>query len=76
MFSVFDNNKPAVSSSLKVAHKAANSPWKNNTFASFEEALTYAKHWLGEYATTLPDNWKGEKHDYSGYGDVIEIRNN
>ena len=50
----------------------SNVRWATNEFPTFEEAIEYTKQWLGTIYT-LPDNWDGNKYDYSGYGDNISI---
>jgi hypothetical protein len=45
----------------------------NSSFPTFAEAFAYARLWLGEYEN-LPENWDGSPYDYSGYGDLIEIK--
>lgn len=70
MFNVYDNNKPASSAGFP---NLKYSDWARNSFASFQEALSYAKNWLGQW-DNLPDGWDGSPHDYSSYGDTIEIR--
>lgn len=41
MFAVYDNNRPA-----KYPEIAVDKSWDNNTFATFEEAHKYVRHWL------------------------------
>jgi hypothetical protein len=46
--------------------------WKFAWFNSFRTAKDYADNYLGNYG---PYPFEGEgKFDYSGYGDVLEIR--
>jgi hypothetical protein len=68
MFKVFDGGKPA-----NYEHHKVHSSWQNCTFKSFVEALNYAHKWLGVYSPgkILKLN---TPYDYSGYGDIIEIR--
>jgi len=74
VFSVYDNGRPA-----KYPDSKVDPSWNNNTFDTFEEALEYAHMWLGPFG----GSWDGMDGvvlelnvpwDYSGYGDVIEIR--
>lgn len=64
---VFDNDRPAI------IHIDSKNGWNNNFFRDFTQALKYAKSWLG-VQDTLPENYQGEPYDYSGFGDMIEIR--
>lgn len=45
--------------------------WQKCRFEKFDEAVIYARHWLGEW-DTLPTDWDGSPYDYSG-GDTIYI---
>jgi len=68
MFAVFENNRPA---------KYVDGPecWRDNEFATQEEANKYAHHWLDDWAKGIPATMElGKKYDYNGYGDIIEIR--
>ena len=68
MYQVLDNGKPA-----DCFHCNVHESWNKSTYSTFEEALEYARDWLGRYGigVVLKPNtpW-----DYSGYGDIIEIR--
>jgi hypothetical protein len=68
MFVVYDNNKPARYPEHNVHYS-----WQCNTYDTFEQALSYARKWLWPYGEgvvlKLNKPW-----DYSGYGDMIEIR--
>lgn len=67
-YQVFDGNKPADCHGHKV-----DKSWDKSIFDTFEEAYFYAQNWLGQnYAgMVLKLNTPA---DYSGYGDIIEIR--
>jgi hypothetical protein len=68
MFVVYDGGK-------KVEyHNGLSEGWGKSWFDKKEHAILYAKDWLGEYSITLPDNWDGSPINYSGTGDIIEIR--
>lgn len=69
MFCVYDNDKPASVEGYPYMH----SSWKNHRFETFEEAQKYARNWLGELEILCP-NEPNSRVDYSGYGDMIEIR--
>ena len=47
--------------------------WHNADYKTFEDALVYAKDYMGEFAGTIPDSWDGSAYDYTGYGDTIAI---
>lgn len=67
-FQVFDNGKPA-----DCHHHTVSSSLNCSVFSTYEEARAYAESWLGEifHSTDLQLN---TPYDYSGYGDLIEIR--
>lgn len=68
MFQVFDNDRPARHPDCDVSPS-----WKTHEFETFKEAYEYALNWLGPYGkgiTLMLD----KPFPYSGYGDVIEIR--
>ena len=68
-YTVFDTDKPA-----KYPEHKVDPSWDNATYGTFEEALTYAKLWLGAY-DVIEDGWDGSLLNYSGYSDGgIEIR--
>lgn len=68
MFAVFENNKPALLKGWRIK-------WENNKFQTLAEAQQYAWEWLGTYAPELPSDIKfNVPYDYSGSGDVVEIR--
>lgn len=62
MYKVFENNKPA--------------SWLNYSFKSIDEAIEETKKFFNnnQYWCSLPQNFNGSPYDYSGYGDMIEIR--
>lgn len=66
-FVVYENDKRADCWNFAVDYS-----WNNSSFDTKEEAIAYAKEWLGDYAPQ--HDWQGEKYSYSGYGDFIEIR--
>ncbi|HEX9232454.1 MAG TPA: hypothetical protein VF849_00105 [Blattabacteriaceae bacterium] len=68
IYQVFDNNKPAQFPFHKV-HPS----WKRSKFNSFIKAFNYAKHWLGVYKNSVQLKLNTPS-DYTGYGDLIEIR--
>lgn len=67
-YQVFDNGKPA-----DCHHHKMHGSWEKSSFDTLEEAEAYANNWLGIYG-------QYEAHelltgvDYSGYGDVIQIK--
>jgi len=61
-FNVYDNDKPATLPEIEC--------WKNNSFNTYEEAFEYARQWLN---IPLPVTFNMPA-DYSGYGDIIDIR--
>lgn len=79
MFQVFDGNRPA-DSRIWGKHLRDGSCWNNSIFSTFDEALAYARKWLGPNHGGSEDGKEGinldvnQPYDYSGYGDVIEIR--
>lgn len=71
-FCVFDNNKPASTVEFPQIRKCEG--WDNHEFDSFPKAVAYAFSWLGTIATTEPEDFLNGGFDYSGHGDIIEIR--
>lgn len=69
MFEVFDNGKPA-----SVEGFPNLLTWKTNRFETLLEAHNYAKNWLGAYYHEGLALLPGVSYDYSGYQDLIEIR--
>jgi len=67
-YQVFDCGRLAQYPDCKV-----DSSWDCATFGSFEEAQEYARKWLGIFRKYVPNRPNYPK-DYSGYGDMIEIR--
>lgn len=71
-YGVYDNGKPA--SEKGFPNLKGKGCWTNHTFLTFEGAQEYARAWLGQFAPS-PEFLKiNQPYDYSGYGDVIEIR--
>lgn len=70
MYQVFDNNKPA-----DCFHHDVHGTWFKSKYETFAEAFEYATRWINLRDVNgcvflKPDvPW-----DYSGYGDMIEIR--
>ena len=73
MYGVFENNKPCDNKNHKV-HPS----WNNSVFETWDQALRYAYKWLGQFADAVkmegPALEVNVPYDYSGYGDMIEIR--
>lgn len=67
MYQVMENGKPCDSTGFAWAKS-----WQCSKFNTFEDALNYAKHWLGQF-DTIPSDWDGSPYDYSGDGDFIKI---
>lgn len=68
MFSLYDNGKPA---SAVGYPELEGKGWKSHCFDTYEEADEYVRKWLGQLYIQLEPN---RPVDYSGYGDLIEIR--
>lgn len=66
-YKVLDNNKPAILNFITYKD------WSCFEYKTFDEALNYAKLWLGDLSETIPNNWDGSPYDYNGYGDTISI---
>jgi len=63
----------------KRASKEFQKTWGNNIFPTFEEARKYSWQWIAPYGGSYDglsgvDLKVGVPYDYSGYGDMIEIR--
>ena len=72
MFVVYDNNKEASKVGFpELIGKCKG--WKTAKFTTLPEAQKYAAHWLGEVGQGMVLRL-GQKFDYDGYGDIIEIR--
>ena len=71
MYGVFDNNKPANSTAFP---QLKGKGWKSHLFGTFKDAEEYAKEWLGDYYPGKDVLVLGLPYNYSGYGDLIEIR--
>jgi hypothetical protein len=69
MFQVYDGNKPADCANHKV-HES----WDKSLYCTFEEALGYADKWLGIYSPGIEVLKTNIPYDYSGYGDIVDIR--
>ena len=67
---VYSNNKKADGKTFGLYSKE----WQNAAYDSLDEAIEYAKRWLGVFSISVPPNWDGSPLDYSGAGDKIEIR--
>lgn len=65
MFSVYDNGRLA-----RYPEQRIHDSWANATFHTLEEAIIYARHYFDPY----PSPEGVGKVDYSGYGDIAEIR--
>lgn len=67
-YQVLDNGKPA-----DCHHHKVHFTWDQSTFDTLAGALAHARNWLGAHGhgVVLKVN---EPVDYSGYGDMIEIR--
>lgn len=73
MWGVFDNKKPANNKAFSCAGKE----YENNIFPTFEEAIMYARKWLGHWdriPKNIPLN-QDFRIDLSGFGDLFEIKN-
>lgn len=76
MFQVLENGKPANHQSFPKVHPS----WNKAEWETFEQAKIYAWKWLGDCAGGSNDGTDGVElklntpYDYSGYGDIIEIR--
>ena len=68
-FIVLDNGKPAQTRFHKVDRS-----WNNCLFTTFEDAERYAISWLGVYNPSFGTLELNVPYDYSGYGDMIEIK--
>lgn len=71
MFHVFENGIPANNFGFCYLKGKG---WEINYFEHFDQAVSYAKLWLGQYEKVLPPNWDGQPYDYNGYGDKISIK--
>lgn len=72
MFQVFDNGKPADCWNQKSLGDGENG-WTTSAFDTLDDAQEYATRYLGIYNPGRSLE-VGEKYDYSGYGDILEIR--
>ncbi len=70
MFKVYDNGKPATSATFSLMEGIG---WDNCEFHTFNEAVAYVENWLGTLGNV--SEWKvNTPVDYTGYGDMIEIK--
>jgi hypothetical protein len=69
MWQVLDNHKPANGTSYNLY----NEDYGKSEFSSFDDAHEYALHWLGQWGRGLKLQ-PNTPYDYSGYGDIIEIK--
>ena len=69
MFRVLDGGKPA-----DCQHHKVDKSWAVSLFDTFEAAEEYALNWLGIYGPGKGVLKLNTPHDYSGYGDCVEIR--
>jgi hypothetical protein len=68
-YTVYDNDRLAC-----YPHHAVDSSWNNASFNTLKEAREYAHNWLGVYSPGVDGFKPNVPYDYSGYGDIIEIR--
>ena len=79
-YQVFDNGHPCELDFPPPREGSDEYDWGNSTFEEFDDALFHARIWLGDAWGGSDDGESGvvlesdEEYDYSGYGDVIEIR--
>lgn len=62
-YGVFENEKACV---------IENTDWNKYIYDTFDKACEYADKWLGYYA--MKNYELNVKHEYSGYGDYIMIK--
>ena len=69
MYTVYDSGIRAASLSMGSWIKAGfnvDTDYSNSSFNSFDEAVSYAKKWLGKGMTNpIPDNWNGSPWNYA-----------
>jgi len=70
LYQVFDNEKPADCFNYDSKY---GSYWSISIYRTFEEACDYANRWLGKLSEGVVFTLN-KPYDYSGYGDIIEIR--
>jgi hypothetical protein len=77
-YHVLESGKPATyeicSRSLPNMSEEFEKTWTSNVFESLADAQKYARAWCGIYYPKNEDLKVGEKIDFSGYGDTIEIK--
>ena len=71
MFVVYESGKKANREGFSYLKSEC---WANCSFPTMEQAIDYAKEWLGHFAEAVSYTWDGSAVDYSGYADTIEIR--
>lgn len=71
MWAVIDNGKPASNE----AYKHAGSEYNNHLYPTFNEALTYARKWLGHWDKIPLDVKEGDLKIQISFGDFLEIKN-
>lgn len=69
-FGVYDNDKPASGTGFP---RLKGHGWSTHQFPTFQEAQSYARQWLGAYSYGAPLELN-QSWDYSGYGDMILIK--
>lgn len=70
MFTVYDNGRKA-----KYPNCLVDPSWNQCEFETLDEAVSYAVKWVGDPGILNPSMMTANtEYDYSGYGDVIEIR--
>ena len=74
MFTVYDKGLPANDKSYELGGDG----WQNATFETYEETVRYAADWLGNWSPSLSYLRTAlaneTEYDYSGYGDIIQIK--
>ena len=68
MFRVYDCGKPA-----DCKHHLVHSSWAESEFSTYEEAVKYAREWLGIYDQGFAFEL-GKVYNYGGHSIGIEIR--
>lgn len=66
MFQVLENGKAAEMKDTVL--------WANSIFQHFHQAQAYVQRWVGPIGESFVPNRPDQKIDYSGYGDMIEIK--
>ncbi len=68
-YCVYDNGKPASAKFFPQLGEIEG--WDNHKFDSWPKAVAYASMWVGQIIQ--PEDLL-KPYDYSGYGDIIEVR--